>query len=360
MSNCNDIKLLSNKSDNNNLTNLPYEIIKTEFLKKEYPSVYKIDKIHFISNENSNKLTNIDKLQENNSKVIEKNNQEQINFEKKPSINRKICVNYDTVSDQCSLNSSIKCNIPCTSNTKNIKKSCNENKKIEKAEDNNDEKFKLSETKIGDIVKRVIEENKKQAANIKNNIFNNITHNYMNLNLNKTQCGFFTAPSDFHRPETNARPSTEVKSNIFNYLEIKIRDSLSWKKHEEIWNNIHSPAFLISSDMEKYLTPPNDFDVLISSYSKLFNNYLDVIIIDDNLVNPEEEIIKWKKAYKRVILRWHPDKLNNIIDEIKLRDESKRSILKKKSSVIINNMNKLYANNIEILKKIILKKNLIK
>ena len=116
--------------------------------------------------------------------------------------------------------------------------------------------------------------------------------------------------------------------------------------------------------------PPNDNDVIISSYLILYpkilnfcsiNNILnnrkkerDYISfnIDDNIINPKKEMKKWKMAYKRVIFRWHPDKLNPILNEVKLRDENIKNNLIKKSTVIINNMNNLFKNINEILVKI--------
>ena len=116
--------------------------------------------------------------------------------------------------------------------------------------------------------------------------------------------------------------------------------------------------------------PPNDNDVIISSYLILYpkilnfcsiNNILnnrkkerDYISfnIDDNIINPKKEMKKWKMAYKRVIFRWHPDKLHPILNEVKLRDENIKNNLIKKSTVIINNMNNLFKNINEILVKI--------
>ena len=130
------------------------------------------------------------------------------------------------------------------------------------------------------------------------------------------------------------------------------------------------------SELEKYLIPPNDKDVLISSYLKLYPNVLHFVSlnsistsnkknskidylsfnIDDNINNPKLEMKKWKDAYKRLILRWHPDKLYSFISEIKLKDENIGNILRKQSTIIINNMNSLYKNIIEILRKILRKK----
>ena len=63
-------------------------------------------------------------------------------------------------------------------------------------------------------------------------------------------------------------------------------------------------------------------------------------------------------AYKQVIFRWHPDKLNAILNEINL-DENIKNILFKKSTIIINNMNNIFKSILEILNKIIKNKKTI-
>ena len=81
------------------------------------------------------------------------------------------------------------------------------------------------------------------------------------------------------------------------------------------------------------------------------NNFIS-FMIDDNIQNPKQEIKKWKEAYKRVIFRWHPDKLFANLEEINFKNEQQKIELKKKSTQIINNMNSLYKNIIETLNKI--------
>ena len=146
---------------------------------------------------------------------------------------------------------------------------------------------------------------------------------------------------------------------------------MAWRKHEEIWGNLLSLKLGLN-DLEKYLHPPNDTDVLISSYLKMNpriinfcplqkintsktnneNNNFISFMIDDNIQNPKQEIKKWKEAYKRVIFRWHPDKLFANLEEINFKNEQQKIELKKKSTQIINNMNSLYKNIIETLNKI--------
>jgi hypothetical protein len=85
-------------------------------------------------------------------------------------------------------------------------------------------------------------------------------------------------------------------------------------------------------------------------------NYLS-FNVDDNIKNPKNEMKKWKDAYKLAVHRWHPDKLFPLLEELKLKDENKKQLLKKKSTIIINNMNNLYKQIIEILRKVYQAKN---
>ena len=89
-----------------------------------------------------------------------------------------------------------------------------------------------------------------------------------------------------------------------------------------------------------------------SSNTKNENNFIS-FMIDDNIQNPKQEIKKWKEAYKRVIFRWHPDKLSSILEDVKLKNEQQKNELKKKSSLILNNTNTLYKCIAEILNKIL-------
>jgi hypothetical protein len=165
--------------------------------------------------------------------------------------------------------------------------------------------------------------------------------------------------------------NNDNKLHSLNSLKINLINPLSWRKHEEIWANIQNFA-VFNAEIEKYLLPPNDNDVLVSSYLKLFPNVLNFcslnkintsnnnnnndnylfFYIDDKISNPKNEMKKWRDAYKRVILRWHPDKLYSFLNDVKIKDENIKNSLKKKSTVIINNMNTKFKNIIEILRKI--------
>lgn len=225
------------------------------------------------------------------------------------------------------------------------------------AQEENQNKFRYEDVNVANVIKRVMEKNKKEAAVRQRDFFSNYPQNYMNLNMNRTGGKFFINPSNNQgSSHQNFRPQTDNKEKTMNYLEITIQDVPFWRKHEEIWNSVLSPGYNVCSDIEKYILPPNEFDILVSSYSKINNIYREKIIIDDKILNAKEEIQKWKNAYKRAVLRWHPDKLFAFLDNLKLKDDCKKNTLKKKSSIIMHNMNKLLQSILEILKKIIAKK----
>ena len=266
----------------------------------------------------------------------------------------------------------------------------NEKKINENEETNYDSKFKTSsnffkqsqnsnkttEFDINNIINRVIENNKRAGAFKSTNFFNNLGKDFMNNHMRQTHNSFYNKNAKYNKftgndtNYTNDMLNNDNKLHSLNSLKINLINPLSWRKHEEIWANIQNFA-VFNAEIEKYLLPPNDNDVLVSSYLKLFPNVLNFcslnkintsnnnnndnylfFYIDDKISNPKNEMKKWRDAYKRVILRWHPDKLYSFLNEVKIKDESIKNNLKKKSTVIINNMNTKFKNIIEILRKI--------
>ena len=236
---------------------------------------------------------------------------------------------------------------------------------------------------IENIINNVIENNKRAAAARSSTSFYNIGSHFMNNHMRSTKTKFYnpkenkgggftgTKDSNFTKEQAN-----EGKFFMPNSLKITLINPINWRKHEEIWDNLVTLNMGIS-ELEKYLMPPNETDVLISSYLKMNprilnfcslqkintsntkneNNFIS-FMIDDNIQNPKQEIKKWKEAYKRVIFRWHPDKLFSTLEEIKLKNEQQKTELKKKSTLIINSTNSLYKNIMEILNKILMAKNI--
>src|SRR5690606_22883223 len=91
--------------------------------------------------------------------------------------------------------------------------------------------YKIEESKAADIMKRVLEKNKKEAAVRHREFFSNFPQSYMNLNsnMNQTQGKFFIGSSGLggqNRAESHSRPfSTDQKAPL-NYLEFIFKDIL--------------------------------------------------------------------------------------------------------------------------------------
>ena len=233
--------------------------------------------------------------------------------------------------------------------------------------------FKKKENKkytfdINNIIYNVIESNKKAAEFKSSNYFNKLGTDYINFHMKTINYNSSNSQKKYHNYNINNNNNNNNfdnnKRTTFNSIKITLTNPLEWKKHEEIWKNILNLSF-ISMEIEKYLIPPNENEVLISTYLKLNskllnfvsyeknnNNYYLYFYIDDNIKNPKLEMKKWKDAYKEVLLRWHPDKLSAFLKEIVLKNDEIKKILKKKSTMIINNMNNKFKYIIEILRKI--------
>ena len=221
--------------------------------------------------------------------------------------------------------------------TKNLFKS-NENKFYS----TNSDFRKEEKPNVCNILKRVLNNNRKEAAVKNREMFSNNPQTYINLQRNTNSAKYFIENSQ------QRRNFGEINKNSREFI---FKDQLLWKKHEELWTNISNPSFVIG-DLEKYLVPPNDFDILLSIYYKNNNILTEKIELNDKINNIMVEIAKWKDSYKKSILRWHPDKLFPILDKLKLKDENKKSNLKKKCGVIVNNLNKQLASVLEFLRSL--------
>ena len=223
------------------------------------------------------------------------------------------------------------------------------------------------------IIKKVIDENKKANLFRTLNYFDDIGKNL--ADHLKTRKNYYINKNENSKDYFKDNKTEKKEAKTLNSLKIIILSPFEWKKHEEIWSNILQLSNF-SKELHKYILPPNDNDVIISLYLKLFPKVLNFcsvnkklngtnkekdfisFYIDDNIANPKNEIKKWKMTYKKVIFRWHPDKLNAILNEVNL-DENIKNILFKKSTIIINNMNNIFKSILEILNKIIKNKKTI-
>jgi len=236
-----------------------------------------------------------------------------------------------------------------------------------------DENIKKDSLDIKNIIKNVIENNKRASIARDSTNFYIFENLYINNKMRKSQKNFYS--SSYFKKDTNftkeqAKDTTSNSNKKCNYIQLALISPKEWEKHEEIWMNILNA----NEKVEKYILPPNDMDILVSGYLKMYPQKLNIcnlskvnsfsktqkeflsFYIDDDIENPRNEIKKWKNAYKKMILRWHPDKLFPLINELKVKNEFIKKELERRSSLIVNNVNTLYQNIIEILKKILLNK----
>ena len=242
--------------------------------------------------------------------------------------------------------------------SKKFKKHFNDNYKNESNDPNTDKKQDLN-----DIINRVIENNKRAAAAKTSTCFYNIGINYMNNRARKTGTNFF---ANYKKKFAAGENNNNENKKYLNSIKLTLENPDVWKNHEIVWKNIQK----FNEKDSQFLLPPNDEEVLVSCYLHLFPKKLKInsvvknkdkkedffsFVIDDSIHNPTKEIQKWKSAHKKLILKWHPDKLFPIIKELKINEDLKNE-LKKRSTVIIHNINKTFQNIMEILKKILLAK----
>ena len=236
-----------------------------------------------------------------------------------------------------------------------------------------DENIKKDSLDIKNIIKNVIENNKRASIARDSTNFYIFENLYINNKMRKSQKNFYS--SSYFKKDTNftkeqTKDTTSNSNKKCNYIQLALISPKEWEKHEEIWMDILN----VNEKVEKFILPPNDMDILVSGYLKMYPQKLNIcnlskvnsysknqkeflsFYIDDDIENPRNEIKKWKNAYKKMILRWHPDKLFPLINELNIKNEFIKKELERRSSLIVNNINALYQNIIEILKKILINK----
>lgn len=96
----------------------------------------------------------------------------------------------------------------------------------------------------------------------------------------------------------------------------------------------------INKEMEKLFIPPSDEHVLLSCF--LYKEKAgDRVIYTTEEEGAKEIVKKWKACYKKCALLWHPDKIDNLVKQLKLTNQEVINLLVKKSPVIFNNINLL-------------------
>jgi len=223
---------------------------------------------------------------------------------------------------------------------------------------NINEKIKLED--IENIMKRVLDKTKKEDASKGRDFLKNMPQNYMNLGISQKK--FYINLTKNEKPTENSDNNyNNEKSYPMHFHEFNLSERHLWKKHEDFWANLTNLGkdFIgekiknFNIDIQNYIFPPNDEEILLSYFWRL-NNIDEKFSISENFNNSLEEINKWKNAYKKVVMRWHPDKLNPILDSIKIKEDLKIR-LNKKVPIFINNMNKNLKFVVGLIKKIIIK-----
>ena len=354
-------KKANSKEDLNNNSSDSENLDKMNKKEPKFMGIFDNDKPDYDNPNNNNN-------DENNKQNNNASEKQRFKFRTTANFYSKNNNNYNQGQNEKNMNNNNK----TAEEDKNCKNNCNKEK---------ENKFNIE-----NIIKNVIENNKRAAAARSSTSFYNIGSHFMNNHMRSTKTNFFsqkdkragggagftgTKDSNFTKEQAN-----EGKFNKPNSLKLTLINPINWRKHEEIWENLVTLNMGLA-DLEKYLMPPNDTDILVSSYLKMNprvinfcplqkintsntkneNNNFISFMIDDNIQNPKQEMKKWKEAYKRVIFRWHPDKLFSALEDIKLKNEQQKNELKKKSSLIINSVNTLYKSIMEILNKILLAKN---
>ena len=229
-------------------------------------------------------------------------------------------------------------------------------------------KFETNSLNIKEIINGAIANNIKKREAVMSSSFYNIGINYLNNKARKTKNNFYSSSYDKNWKKEKIKEEINKEENNkskYNSLKLFLLESETWEKHENIWINIKQK---LEEKNEIFILPPNDDDILLSSYVKIYgknnNNliknydkekkYFCYCINDDNMINPRNEIKKWKNIYKNSLLRWHPDKLFSLITELNIKNRSIIECIYKRANNIINNINIMYQNIIEILNKILL------
>ena len=217
---------------------------------------------------------------------------------------------------------------------------------------------KQNSLNVNEIINIAIENNIKAGQAYMTSAFYNIGRNYDK----KVKKNFYSTSYEkkWEREQEKEKINKEYnKAANDNILNLFLFEAENWEKHENIWKNIKQN---LDEKSLIYILPPNDEDILISSYIKLYQkknmkNIISININEEKIKNPREEIKKWKIAYKNSLLRWHPDKLFPLLKEIKIKININNEVIineiKRRSNIIINNINNTYQKIMEILNKIL-------
>ena len=190
----------------------------------------------------------------------------------------------------------------------------------------------ISNKNIDDIFKRLFEKNKNEAEVRNKGMFLNSSEFHQKIySKRSTSTKFFNSTNSqfINREREKNTPVINIKGNL--EFSLDKNDIYHWEKHENLWNNL--PSLQLNESNIKYLSPPNDSDLLLSSYYFQYGGENNKIIIKQE-INQNDEIRKWKVIYKKLMIRWHPDKLFPLLEKLQVEEEMIVKIKKKTFSII--------------------------
>jgi len=120
---------------------------------------------------------------------------------------------------------------------------------------------------INEIINIAIENNIKAGQASMTSVFENIGKNYLNKKIKKN---FFSTSYEkrWEKEQTKEKINQEFnKYSNNNFLNLFLFETENWEKHENIWINLKQN---LTENNLVYILPPNDEDILISSYIKLY------------------------------------------------------------------------------------------
>ena len=338
------------KKDKKNISNLL--INKNEDIKNNKCLINNINfntLNHYNNNNNNNckEVFNIDLNKKDNLKDLTN----------KIAVNRNIIENSDTkfIIKNKSCDSILKSN----QNNKPdvISENKLENLQIKYNEkDNNINKDK----EFDSMFKRILDRNIKENEAKNNHLFLNSTYFNNKINYKKTKSDNklfnITFNNNFEKNKFNSNKFT-INNNIHKKFNMSKASNIeftldkneiySWNMHENIWKDIYINENNINTQLSacvniskindlniKYLIPPNEQDIFLANYYFSYGCINNKVII--NINNIDDEIKKLKETYKKVMIRWHPDKLIPVLKKLKLEEDYLNKIVKKTFSIIDN------------------------
>lgn len=196
---------------------------------------------------------------------------------------------------------------------------------------------------MDEIFQRILDRNKKEAEARNNGLFLNSSQFHERIcSKRSTSQKFYKETKEKYFQKEKNGACIDIKGNLELFLDSN--EVEHWQRHEETWNLVLET--IIADSNLKFLVPPNEKDILLSAYYFTHNGNNSRITI--NCSKPDDEIKRWKALYKKLMARWHPDKMYPLLEKLNLEEDMVNKI-KRKSFSIIDNISNYFA---YIIKKI--------